>query len=93
MLSSTPAPAPTPMQENHIGFEDFLSKVLPELHQYRQTPDYALQSGVCLYKLMEYASGKCPDEDRRLVNHWLTAYPWAMQFVVNLVKENRPKKS
>ena len=89
MLSPTAAPTPAPLQENRISFEGFLSDILPKLQQYKQTPDYALQSGVCLYKLREYAAGKCSDEDRDLLHHWIISYPWAMRFVVNLVKATR----
>jgi hypothetical protein len=88
------APAPAPSKQTigfglHTTFDSFLDSVLVRLPELHLTPDYALQSGVCVYALVQYAAGVCKTEDRSWVEGWLTALPWTMRTVVALVKGGR----
>jgi hypothetical protein len=86
IVASPVRPVPRP---HNASFKDLVDAALTQLSQLRQTPDYALQSGVCMYTLVSYAAGCCPAEDRQMVHHWLTKMPWTMQVVVALVKGAR----
>jgi hypothetical protein len=87
------SPVSPAARERNVSFKDLVGTALIQHSQLRQTPDYALQSGVCVYTLIGYAAGCCAPEDRPLVEHWLAKMPWAMQVVVALVKGARSKDS
>ena len=90
MISAAPTP-PAGRSRGPHAFQNLLDSTLPQLHQYRKTPDYALKSGVCVYGLVRYAAGVCSEQDRAHIQGMLLRCPWTMEVIVRLVKGARSK--
>ena len=86
LLTATPEPETT-------SFPAFLTEVMQRGQSVRSQKHYALDHGVDEAALSRYASGAVSVYERQEIQNVLIRCDWARNYVIDLVKNQRRKRS
>lgn len=90
MSIAAPQPKPT-VSRGRAAFERMADNVLASAEQIKNTPDFAIKSGVNMYSLVHYAAGA--ESDRAAVRDWCHRIAWCYNVVCALVKGSNDSNS